>query len=81
MALQWSEPRKANAIDSHYDYIVAETPLGRIFIEWKSWKSYDSPGCQMPWGDYVNGHDLDDAKANVQTAWNAMAKKMADLAT
>lgn len=37
----WSEPRQPNKY-CPYDHIFIDTPLGRIQIEWKSWKDYVS---------------------------------------
>ena len=71
MSLKWSDPRPGDAEVSHYDHVIAETPLGRILIEWKSWKEYDSPVATLPWGEMAFGVDLDDAKAQVQAAWDA----------
>ncbi len=79
MPLAWSDQREPGET-SCYKHVVAETPLGDLIIEWKGWKDNDSPGCQMPWGEYVSGRDLVEAKANIQSAWDAMSAKVAALA-
>lgn len=82
MPLEWSEPRPPTRDVCHYDHVVAETPLGQIIIEWKSWKC---PGegytAHMPWDHFVVGDNLDDAKRKVQEAWNRMAAKVAAVST
>jgi hypothetical protein len=79
MPLQWSEPRAPGDDDSRYDHVVAETPLGRIVLEWKSWKESDNPCGQMPWGEFVVGWNLDEAKVKAQEAWNKMVPQVAAL--
>ena len=72
MPLEWSEPRPPTKGVSHYDHVVAETPLGDITLEWKSWKDDDAPCGQMPWDEFVSGMDLNEAKQKVQAAWDKM---------
>lgn len=63
--LHWSDHRSSNE-DCGYDHVIAETPLGPLYIEWKSWKSYPSYTCYLPWdGAFVTEYSLDDAKAAV----------------
>ena len=81
MPIEWSEPRPPTKDVCHYDHVVAQTPLGEIRLEWKGWKDHDSPCGNMPWGEFIIAHDLDDAKAAVQEAWNVMAPKVVALAT
>jgi hypothetical protein len=71
VALTWSVAMPPDK-DCRYDHVVAETPLCKIVLEWKSWKDYDSPCAHMPWGEFVIGTDLDDAKQKVQAAWDKM---------
>lgn len=78
MALEWSEPREPCEA-CRYDHAVAATPLGEICLEWKSWKLYPSVTAQMPWDEFIVGHDLDDAKAKVQAAWDKMIPTLTDL--
>ncbi len=79
MTLSWSEERQPCA-DCRYTHVVSETPLGKIVIEWKGWKDYDSPMCNMPWGEFFIGNDLADTKRMVQEAWNRMARQVLALA-
>ena len=59
--LQWSDEREPNE-DVRYNHVVAESPLGRITIEWKGWKKYDSR-CVYVGGEYIDsGNTLEDAK-------------------
>lgn len=81
MPLEWSEPRPPAADVSHYDHVVAHTPLGEVRLEWKSWKKWDSPCGEMPWGEFVIGLTLDEAKAEAQAAWDRMMPKLIELAT
>lgn len=78
MPLQWSEDR-APCDDCRYNHAVAETPLGKLYIEWKGWKDYPSPTCGLPWGTVICGSDVADAKRQVQAAWDVMAAKVAAL--
>ena len=42
--MKWTEPKPPTPNQSYYDHVTAETPLGKVRIEWKSWKekpSYD----------------------------------------
>jgi len=42
--MNWTEPKPPTEGESYYDHVSLETPLGKIMIEWKSWKmdpSYD----------------------------------------
>lgn len=71
-ALQWSEVTEPNE-QIRYTHLLAESPLGRFSIEWKSWKPHDSY-CVYLDGDYLDtSMDLDDAKA-------IALKKVADMA-
>lgn len=81
MPLEWSEPKPPTKDVCSYDHIIAATPLGEIRIEWKSWKSYDSPSCEMPWGEYVTGACLSEAKLEAQAAWDRMIPKLLPLCT
>jgi len=48
--IDWSEPRKPNG-NCSYDHVVADTLAGRIYIEWKGWKSYETATCNL----HLNG--------------------------
>lgn len=77
MPLEWSEPRPPTKGVSPYDHAEAQTPLGVIRLEWKSWKDYDSPTFTMPWGEHLVCDDIEDAKLVAQAKWNAMVKSLA----
>lgn len=36
--MNWTEPEGPTEGISYYDHTICETPLGRMIIEWKSWK-------------------------------------------
>jgi len=57
----WSEPSPPNAY-CPYDHVFIDTPLGRVQIEWKSWKKY--PGyCAQIGDEFLGSYDnLDSAK-------------------
>lgn len=61
VALTWSAAEEPNS-DSSYNHCFCETPLGRAFIEWKSWKDY--PGYTLQICDQWIGcfDSLDEAK-------------------
>lgn len=70
MGLQWSEPTPPNR-ESSYDHVQADTPLGVVRIEWKGWKDYDEPICQLPFdldvpNVFIVGNDIEDAKRKVE---------------
>ncbi len=79
MPLSWSKERQP-CIECRYTHVVSETLLGKLTIEWKGWKDYDSPVCSMPWDEVIIGIDLADTKRMVQEAWNRMAKQVLALA-
>lgn len=82
MPLTWTEPRApASGNPSYYDHIIADTPLGPIVLEWKSWKDHDDPCGHMPWDEFVIGCNLEEAKTLVQEAWDRMMPKLADLSS
>ncbi|AUQ89834.1 hypothetical protein PhaeoP24_01206 [Phaeobacter inhibens] len=72
--LVWSDPQPPRAGRPSYDHVISETIFGPIIIEWKSWKDHDEPGAQLPWGEYVCGKDLETAKAEVFTRYEARIK-------
>ncbi len=79
MGLSWSDTAPPDDL-CRYHHVVAKTPLGEIFIEWKGWKAVPSFTAQLPWGDWVVGDDLADAKRLVQKAWNKKAAEIQALA-
>lgn len=66
--LEWTEER--NPDDScDYTHVSAETPFGQILITWKGWKSDPDPTVETPWGAFLVGINLEDAKAQAQKDW------------
>jgi hypothetical protein len=78
MALEWSEPRPPlGGESSYYDHVICYTSLGPLVIEWKSWKEYENSfWCETPWGDFVIGHTLDEAKANIEKSLEGLVKRL-----
>ena len=68
--LAWSDPAPPDET-CRYDYITAETPFGSVRLEWKGWKDYDAPCGHTPWGEFVIGDTLDEAKAAAQADYEA----------
>tara|TARA_R110000851_G_scaffold12862_2_gene44281 strand:- start:15349 stop:15603 length:255 start_codon:yes stop_codon:yes gene_type:complete len=81
MPLVWTEPASGKESVSHYDHVIAETPLGPIMLEWKSWKEWDDPCGYMPWDEFIVEPTLDKAKDAAQEAWDRMIPKIYALAT
>lgn len=78
MALEWSEPAGPNDLTSFYDHIVAETPLGRIVLEWKGWNDDKTTWGQMPWDitksdSWISADTPEEAKLAAQQAWDRKA--------
>lgn len=60
--MKWTEPTKSTEGVSFYDHVIAETPIGRMIIEWKSWKDQPSYDVMIN-NDWVGvEYNLDDAK-------------------
>jgi hypothetical protein len=76
MPLIWTDPAPGKEGVSHYDHVIAETPLGNIMLEWKSWKDHDDPSGHMPWDEFIVESTLEGAKAAAQDAWDRMAPKI-----
>ncbi len=71
--LVWDTPASPDGDKSFYDHVMAETPFGRILIEWKSWKDYPTYTIQMPWfppDGLLFGNSLEDAKIVAQNSFN-----------
>jgi hypothetical protein len=69
MGFEWTDPAPpANGDPSFYDHVIAETPLGEVVIEWKSWKDYPDYVCQTPWETFVCGETLEEAKIAVESS-------------
>ena len=71
--LNWSEPSPPNAA-CPYHHCVADTPLGQVRLEWKI--GVDAVCGGMPWGEFIVGDNPDEAKRNVQIAWDAMLDRL-----
>lgn len=72
--LVWSEPSAPTGY-CFYDHCVADTPVGPIRIEWKSWKKYDSYCVSCEFLEYPTKHtcsSLEEAKAEAQKAWDKL---------
>lgn len=81
MTLIWSDPQPPTEGVSSYTHVIAETPLGFILLEWKSWKDTDEPCGHMPWDEFVEGDTLELAKIAAQRAWDEMAPKVMALSS
>ncbi|WP_258129198.1 hypothetical protein [Achromobacter anxifer] len=74
--LQWSGVAEPNE-QIRYTHVLADSPLGRFSIEWKSWKARDS-FCVYLDGDYLDtSMDLDGAKAVALKKVSDMARALA----
>lgn len=62
MVNKWTEPESPKENVSYYDHCILNTPLGRIIIEWKSWKEHPSYDISIDdkWVGYE--YSLQDAK-------------------
>jgi hypothetical protein len=78
--LQWSEVRKPDE-KCGYDHVFVDTPIGRITVEWKSWKEYDSYCIQCNsldhelWG-FDNAFTLEEAKQKAQARYTKLIYDM-----
>ena len=74
MGLTWSDERPPSK-ECSYDHVVTDTPLGRIYIEWKGWKERPAYTCCFEWMpdlDHFCGSSLDETKELVQDGWDKM---------
>jgi len=77
--LQWSEVTEPNE-QIRYTHVLAESPLGRFTIEWKSWKPHDT-FCVYLNGDYLDtSMSLDEAKSIALKKLSDMARALAGFA-
>ena len=81
-SLTWTDHRPPDATIP-YDHVIAETPLGSIWIEWKSWKESPSYTSDMPWTHFIVESSLSDAKVKVQELWDRKISELvgADIAS
>lgn len=78
-ALKWSDVAEPNE-QIRYAHVLADSPLGRFSIEWKSWKPHDT-FCVYLDGDYLDtSMNLDDAKAVALKKISDMARALAGFA-
>lgn len=76
--MKWTEPTKATKGVSSYDHVIAETPIGRMIIEWKSWKDQPSYDVMIN-NDWVGvEYDLEDAKDIGVDYLNNLLKKLTE---
>lgn len=76
--LDWHGPYKPGQNDIPYDHVIAETPLGRISISWKSWKDYPSY-CSHDYPEFmpfVSGSSLEEVKNLIQQDFNEIIMSM-----
>lgn len=74
--LNWSPHYPPDGDFSFYDHVFAETPLGMIKIEWKSWKDHDSYDCTLPWGKHVSEDSFEYAKIRVEEEFAILAASL-----
>lgn len=73
--MNWTPESSPNE-NSNYDHIICETPLGRMIIEWKSWKVRPSYHIMLE-GIWIGAeYSLDEAK---QRARNYLIEKLEEL--
>ena len=76
--MKWTEPKKATEGVSFYDHVIAETPIGRMIIEWKSWKDNDDYGVMID-NEWIGvGIDLEEAKQIGVNYLNDKLKKLTE---
>ena len=77
-SMKWTEPTEGTEGVSYYDHVIAETPIGRMIIEWKSWKDQPSYDVMIN-NDWVGAeYDLLDAKAIGVEYLNTKLKKLTE---
>ena len=57
LPLKWSEDRPPSQ-EVQYDHSIAETPIGKFLLTWKSWKEPYDRGIgfdETPWGVWYAG--------------------------
>ena len=60
--MNWTEPKPPTRDVSFYDHTICETPLGKIIIEWKSWKESPSYDIMLDGNWIAVEYDLETAK-------------------
>lgn len=60
--IEWTKPKPPTKGVSHYDHTICITPLGRLIIEWKSWKERPSYDIEIE-GQWIGcEYNLEEAK-------------------
>lgn len=76
--MKWTEPKKATEGVSFYDHVIAETPIGRMIIEWKSWKDNNDYSVTLD-NEWIGvGFDLEEAKQIGMDYLNEKLKKLTE---
>lgn len=74
--MEWTDNMPPVGGVSYYDHTSCETPLGKIFIEWKSWKENPDYGITIE-GEYIDTcYSLENAKLK---ALNYLLSKQEEL--
>jgi len=60
--MKWTEPKEPTEGICFYDHVDCETPLGKIRIEWKSWKESPDYDIGLEGKHIGTEYDLDTAK-------------------
>lgn len=61
--MDWTEPKSPKLDVSNYNHCFCDTPLGKMIIEWESWKFNTGYTIQIVDGDWLRCEDtLEDAK-------------------
>lgn len=76
--MKWTEPKKPTEGVSFYDHVTAETPIGRMIIEWKSWKDRPSYDVQLN-NEWIGvEYSLDNAKKIGEDYLQGLLKKLTE---
>jgi len=60
--MEWSDKLSSKMGIENYNHSICETPMGMIYIEWKSWTLFYSYDVMIE-GEYIGTRDsIDDAK-------------------
>jgi hypothetical protein len=76
--MKWTENKPPIEGISFYDHTISETPIGKMIIEWKSWKERPSYDIMLE-NEWIGvGDDVDEAK---DIALNFIKEKSEKLVT
>ena len=76
--MKWTEPKKSTERVSFYDHVIAETPIGIMIIEWKSWKDRPSYNVELNKECIGVEYNLDDAKKIGEGYLQGLLKKLTE---